>query len=220
MSRLKIHSNTKEGHDLRKRIPTGDYYATGSSKVHYPRFETTDGERLIERGKLGSWFDSEIGPNLMAASRQVEVPLLHTHESRGAWYGVYDEITIYQGALRHIARRGMPPAARVSLLFHRFLWDEQAIEGNDVEIVLQDHNNTELAAALTSARRSETLQRMVGGRPRLIDKLFVYADVLYDRGPRTLDDPYADYMRDVLAPENVHQFFEEAASLDNRGANL
>lgn len=217
MARTKVYSNTKEGLNLRKRIPPTDYYATGASEVHYPRFETTYSDRLIDRGRQGTWFDPEIGRSLR---RQAKADLPHRSEFHGAWYGVRDTIEIYQGALRDVVRRGMPRAARVSLLFHDYLWDEQALEGRSVEIVLQDENGVELAAALANASRAEQFQRMVGGKPGIMDRLLVHADVLYDRGPKTLDDPYVDYMRDVLAPENVHQFFEEAATLDNRGANL
>jgi hypothetical protein len=220
MARTKIHSNTKAGHDLRKRIPSSDYYASGRSRVHYPRFETTVGEQVVRLGKQDAWFDPEIGRDLRNARRQRDVPFHHRREFHNAWWGVYDAITIYQGALRQVSGRGMPRTARVSLLFHDYLWDEQALEGRDVEIVLQDENGVELAAALASASRAEQFQRMVGGKPGIMDRLLVRADVLYNQGPKTLDDPYVDYMREVLAPENVHQFFAEAASLDNRGANL
>lgn len=219
MAQTKVYSNTKEGLNLRKRIPPTDYYATGASKVHYARFERIEDDKVVPRGKQDTWFDPEIGRNLRRAAKS---PLPYRSGFHGAWYGVRDTIEIYQGALQQVrsSRTRMPSAVRVSLLFHDYLWDEQAVEGRSVEIVLQDENDVELAAALVNANRAERMQRMVGGRPGILDRLMVTADVLYERGPSKLHDPYVDYLRGALAPENMHEFFEQAASLDNRGANL
>lgn len=53
MAETKVYSNTKEGLNLRKRIPAEDYYATGVSKVHYARFETIETTKLcLEVNKI------------------------------------------------------------------------------------------------------------------------------------------------------------------------
>ncbi len=176
-------------------------------KVHYPRFVTQIGEQLEWQVNRENWLNSNERDNVQRFMKKYKGSPVATHIIHSSWWGVYDEMSAFLSD--KITTSHCPKSlksTRVGIVTHDYLWDEQAVSGRSMElVVLNSEMEVEHASMLVDQKPGEYLQF---ARPRnLKDRIFLtdYQDSLLNIMMTGLDK---------IQNEN------EKYMIDNRGDNL
>lgn len=176
-------------------------------KVHYPRFTTQIGERVEWQVNREHWLNSNERDSVQRFMKKYKGSPVSTHIISSSWWGVYDEMSAFLSDRITSSHCPKPlRSARVGIVTHDYLWDEQAVSGRSMELVVFDSEmEVEHASMLVDQRPGEYFQF---ARPRnLKDRIFLtdYQDSLLNIMMTGLD---------MIQKEN------EKYIIDNRGDNL